>query len=211
MTRAHWIRVANLAWLTAVWVLLWGTVSVANVLGGLVVALVVTWLLPLPRVPVEGRVHPISVIELLAVVLWYSVLSAAQVAWAAVRPGPPPITGVLRHRVAIKSDLVLTLFIDALTVVPGTLVLEVDRRRRQVYIHVLDIGSEKAVAQFRTVVARYERFFIDAFERPEDWQPSAWQDVALRPRRWNRAGWAHARRRRTEHNQRLRRPTRKSP
>jgi multicomponent Na+:H+ antiporter subunit E len=47
-------------WLTFVWILLWGNISAANILSGLAVALVITYLLPLPPVPVEGRVHPIA-------------------------------------------------------------------------------------------------------------------------------------------------------
>ena len=44
-----------LCWLMLVWILLWGTFSAANVVSGLAVALVITVLLPLPAVPVEGR------------------------------------------------------------------------------------------------------------------------------------------------------------
>ena len=174
MTRAVALRFFVLIWLTFVWVLLWGNISAANVLGGLVVGALVMWALPLPRVPVEGRVHLLSLTKLGSVILWYSVMSSAQVAWAAIRPGPVPITGVLRHRVSIQSDLVLTLLIDALNLVPGTMVLEVDRRRRLLYIHVLDIGSDGAVEQFRRIVDRYERYFIQSFERPTDWKPAAW-------------------------------------
>ena len=44
------LRAMMLCWLTVVWVLLWGRVSGANVLGGLAVALLITVLLPLPLV-----------------------------------------------------------------------------------------------------------------------------------------------------------------
>ena len=37
----------------------------ANIIGGLAVALVITLLLPLPAVPVEGRVHPLSLLRLM--------------------------------------------------------------------------------------------------------------------------------------------------
>ncbi len=51
MTRERVLRVGILAWLTVVWILLWGTFSIANLLGGAVVGLLIMWLLPLPRVP----------------------------------------------------------------------------------------------------------------------------------------------------------------
>jgi multicomponent Na+:H+ antiporter subunit E len=62
------LRVAVICWLTLVWVLLWGTFSAANILSGLAIALLITWLLPLPAVPVEGRVHPLSLLRLLLTV-----------------------------------------------------------------------------------------------------------------------------------------------
>ena len=50
-----------------VWMLLWGNVSAANIIGGLAVALVITLLLPLPAVPIEGRLHPLSLLRLVVV------------------------------------------------------------------------------------------------------------------------------------------------
>ena len=86
------LRIWVLLWLVLVWILLWGDVSAANVCRGLAIALVITLLLPLPPVPVEGRVHPISLLRLIVQVAWYLVLSSTQVAWLAIRPGPPPLT-----------------------------------------------------------------------------------------------------------------------
>ena len=59
---------------------------------------------------IEGRVHPLALIRLIARrVGYYLVLSSVQVAWLAVKPGPPPLIAVLRAHVAVKSDLVLAL------------------------------------------------------------------------------------------------------
>ncbi|MFD1815188.1 Na+/H+ antiporter subunit E [Rhodococcus gannanensis] len=171
MSRATVLRIGTLTWLVFVWVLLWGNVSVANIVGGLLVAILITVLLPLPRVPVGGRIHVWSIVKLIGVSLWYAAQSSVQVAWLSVRPGPPPVTGVLRCRLAIKSDLVLTLCVDVLNLIPGTLVLEVDQVKRTVYVHVLDLGTDKAVHQFHRTVRRLERLFIEAFERPAEWAP----------------------------------------
>ena len=63
------------------------------------------WLLPLPRVPVGGLVHPLSLLALLAVIAYYAIESSIIVGWLAIRPAPPPVTGMLRVQLAIKSDL----------------------------------------------------------------------------------------------------------
>ena len=46
MNRKYGLRISLVCWLTAVWVLLWGTLSPANILAGLAVALLITLLLP---------------------------------------------------------------------------------------------------------------------------------------------------------------------
>ena len=152
--RSRLLRVWVLCWLMLVWVLLWGKVSPANIIGGLAVALVITLLLPLPAVPVEGRVHPLSLVRLIVVVAYQLVLSSLQVAWLAIRPGPPPLTAVLRARLSIKSDLVLALAVNIFNLIPGSMVLEIDQERRLIYVHVIDVGNEKAVDRFYRQIAQ---------------------------------------------------------
>jgi multicomponent Na+:H+ antiporter subunit E len=166
------LRTWVLCWLILVWNLLWGTLSAANILSGLAVALVITLLLPLPVVPVEGKVHPLSLLRLIATVAYYLVKSSVQVAWLAVKPGPPPLSAVLRAHLRLKSDLVLALAVNIFNLIPGSIVLEIDRARRILYMHVIDVGSDSAVSQFYRQVNTVERLLIAAFERDADWRPA---------------------------------------
>ena len=171
------VRLWTVSWLTFVWALLWGTVSWANVLAGLTAAIGVMVLLPLHRVPVEGRLHPVSIMLLLRRLVRDFFLSSMQVAWAAIRPARPPLGAVVRRRVAIKSDMVLTLAINYINLVPGTIVVEIDHRRRLLYIHVFDLSSPKKVQQFNKQIAFIERAFIHAFERDSEWHPSPYHGI----------------------------------
>jgi multicomponent Na+:H+ antiporter subunit E len=167
------LRVWVMCWLILVWILLWGTVSAANVLSGLAIALVITVLLPLPAVPIEGRVHPLSLLRLVLTVAYYLALSSVQVAWLAVKPGPPPLSAVLRAHLAIKSDLVLALAVNIINLIPGSIVLEIDQARRMIYVHVIDVGSERAVNRFYSQVADVERLMVVSFEREAHWRPAS--------------------------------------
>ncbi|WP_078354296.1 Na+/H+ antiporter subunit E [Mycobacteroides chelonae] len=165
------LRIWILVWLMLVWTMLWGNFSVANTVTGLLVALVITVLLPMPRLPVEGRLHVGSMIRLACTVAYYMVVSSLQVAWLAIRPGAPPLSAVLRAQLSVKSDLVMALLLNTLTIIPGSVVLEIDQERRLAYVHVLDVGSPKAVATFYAQLRQLERLFIAAFERDADWHP----------------------------------------
>jgi multicomponent Na+:H+ antiporter subunit E len=166
------LRAWVLIWLMLVWILLWGTVSAANIISGLVIALVITLLLPLPVVPTEGRVHPLSLMRLIGLVAWYLVLSSLQLAWLAVKPGSPPLSAVLRAHLAIKSDLVLALAVNIINLTPGTIVLEIDQVRRMIYVHVIDVGSDRAVTRFYRQIEQIERLLVASLEPEQHWRPA---------------------------------------
>ena len=174
--RRNLLRIWVVCWLVLVWILLWGNFSAANILSGLLVALVIIVLLPLPAVPVEGRVHPLSLVRLIVTVAYYLALSSVQVAFLAVKPGPPPLSAVLRAHLAVKSDLVLALAVNIFNLIPGSIVLEIDQSRRMLYMHVIDVGNERAVDRFYRQVTEVERMLVATFEREKDWRPSSEKD-----------------------------------
>ncbi|MCV7282796.1 Na+/H+ antiporter subunit E [Mycolicibacterium flavescens] len=171
--RSVLLRVWVVCWLVLVWNLLWGQFSAANVVSGLAVALLITLLLPLPPVPVEGKVHLLSLARLLITVVYRLVLSSFQVAALAIKPGPPPLSAVLRAHLSVKSDLVLALAVSIFNLIPGSIVLEIDQSRRMLYMHVIDVGSDRSVSRFYAQVAEVERLLVRTFERDEDWRPAS--------------------------------------
>lgn len=157
-------------WLTFAWVLLWGSLDVGTIAAGFLVAVGIMLVLPLPRVPVEGLVRPISTLWLIIMVGYLLVRSSLIVAWQSIRPQAPPVPAVLRAPMRLRSDFTLALAVNSLNLMPGGIVVRVDPVARYVYIHVLDTGTEKAVEAFYRQTAQVERLFQRAFERPEDWR-----------------------------------------
>ncbi|WP_235659462.1 Na+/H+ antiporter subunit E, partial [Mycobacteroides abscessus] len=82
------------------------------------------------------------------------------------RPPPRASSTGIDH-----CSLVMALLMNTLTIIPGSVVLEIDQERRLAYVHVLDVGSPKAVASFYAQLRQLERLFISAFERDVDWHP----------------------------------------
>ena len=165
-------RVCMTLWLAFAWVLLWGSVEVGTIVSGLIVATVVMVVLPLPRVPVEGLLRPLSTVWLVLVVAYYLIRSSIVVAWLSIRPKAPPRSAVLRAPMRLKSDFTLALAVNTLNLLPGGIVVRVDPVARYVYVHVLDAGTDEAVEQFRRQTAHVEQLYLRAFERDEDWRPS---------------------------------------
>lgn len=159
-----------LLWLTAVWVGLWGSLTAANVLGGLLVAAV---LLALPsgvRPPVDpaGRdcsagLRPLALLRFATFFGYDLVRASLQVAALALRPRPLLRQAVVAVPVEGASDALLTLLANAISLTPGTLTLDVDRQRAMLYVHVLNVGVEPgAVEQVRRDIMALEALAIRA-------------------------------------------------
>lgn len=160
-----------LGWLTVVWVGLWGSLTAANVLGGLVVAVLLLVALPLPEVTTRGRVRPLALGRLLAVFAYELVKASLTVVRQVVDPRASIRQAVVAVPVVGTSDQLLTLLADAVSLTPGTLALEIDRELAVLYVHVLDLGGEDGAAEdVRRSIMRMERLILEALGPAEQVQ-----------------------------------------
>ena len=157
-------------WLTAVWVGLWGSLTPANVLGGLLVA---ATLLALPLSGGDAHAGPASSVRpaaLLRFVAFFAVdlvRASLQVVVLVLRPRARLRQAVVAVPVAGASDALLTVLANAISLTPGTLTLEVDRARSTLYVHVLQVGEgPDAVEKVRRDILALERLAIRAVGTP---------------------------------------------
>lgn len=163
--RAPWwrrLRLLRVAWLAVVWVLLWGTFSWANLLGGIVVALAVLVAFPLPAVSSDGGLRPLGLLRVVLDVARDLAVSSVQVAWQSVRPGPPPRSSIVALEVPDDSELLMALLVECLSLVPGSVVVEADAAARTLWAHVLGAGDTAGVARFRRQSDRLVRDLMAA-------------------------------------------------
>jgi len=159
--RAVAVQWPTMVWLTVVWVLLWGDLRIGNVLAGLIIALAVTVLLPLPAVASGGRLRPLGLVRLVAWFVRDLVVASVQVSVQAFRPGPP-VSAVIGVRLRSSSDLYLTLTAELCSLVPGSIVVEAHRLTRTLYLHVLDVETAGGVEAARQSVLDQEERVLRA-------------------------------------------------
>lgn len=158
-----WRRVAGVqwwtvGWLVVVWVLLWGDVSVANVLAGLVLGTAVVVGLRMAPIDFHGRVRPLGVLVLVSRFAVDLVRASVEVAWLALRPRTTPRGAVIGVQLRSTCDLYLTLTAELCSLVPGSLIVEAYRNTGMLYVHVLDVAHSGGVeAARRAVLAQEER------------------------------------------------------
>lgn len=152
-----------LLWLTVVWVGLWGSVTAANVLGGMSVAVLLVLALPLTEVREDDDVRALPLLRFVAYFAVDLVRASMQVALLVLRPRPLLRQAVLAVPVRGASDRLLTLLANAISLTPGTLTLEVDRPRSTLYVHVIDVGPDpQALERVRASILKVEHLAVQA-------------------------------------------------
>jgi multicomponent Na+:H+ antiporter subunit E len=146
-----------LVWLTLVWMALWQDISFANVVSGLLIALVISLVFPLPRLRLAERIHPGHFVVLVGRFLFDIVVASFQVAWLTIQFHKQPRSVVMAVPLRSRSDFVMTLTAEMSSLVPGTLAVEARRHTHTVYIHVLDLGDETVEVMRERVLAQEER------------------------------------------------------
>ncbi|WP_168916244.1 Na+/H+ antiporter subunit E [Microcella flavibacter] len=156
--------------LVLLWMMLWGSVTPFTIVTGVVVALLVTRAFYLPPVELSGRFNPWWFLVLLGRFAVDLVRASFEVAWQAMRPRGVTRNAVIRVDLTTRNDFVLTGTALAVSLVPGSVVLEVDRPHSVLYIHSLGIETPEQVAHAHDSVLAYERRILRALGSREEWE-----------------------------------------
>lgn len=151
-----------LLWGTAMWVLLWGSLTWSSVIGGVLVAYLVLVFFPLPRVHFRLKVRPVSLVILILRFIYDVVVSSVHVAWLVVRPGPT-VRGVVMDMELAGDDVLLqTMTAEMVTLVPGSVAIDLDARNRILTIHALNVTNRVEAESFRHMVRAQEARILRA-------------------------------------------------
>lgn len=148
--------------LVLTWMLLWREISWLSLLSGVLVSIIAMRMFYLPPVELAGRFNVWWAFRYLVYFLWHLAAASVQVAWLAIRPGPPPKTAILAMKLVTSSDFILTMVGLTVSLIPGSLVVEVDRFRSILYLHVLDTPTQREIRQMRVQTKHIERLLIKA-------------------------------------------------
>ena len=177
---------AMLLWLTVLWIALWGNLSWANVVGGILVALGVVTFSRLGAPSLKPTYfRPAWALWYVLVVLWKLVQSNVRLAYEAVRPHIDTHTAIIAVPMRGGSDAVVNLVANSITLTPGTMTIEVKRHDRvrsgasddpsttpagvTLYVHGM---FAKDVESVRHDVLVFEALALRAFGSAEDYERS---------------------------------------
>jgi multicomponent Na+:H+ antiporter subunit E len=159
-----------LLWLTLVWTALWRDLSLGNLLAGALVGAFVLVLFPLPRLVVDVRVHPAAFVVLVVRFLADVVRASLSVAWRAVGPGAVPHGSIVTVQLRSRDELFQTVTAQLVSLVPGSVVVELDSPRGLLSVHVFTARTATDLAAARASVLAQEDRVLRALaaHQPED-------------------------------------------
>lgn len=163
-----WQQFPLLLVLVVVWMMMWGQVSLLSVTSGILVAFVVVSVFYLPPVELTGRINLFWTFMFVGGFLTEVVVASFQVAWLTVRPAPPPKNSVVAVHLRTRSDVIMLLVAIVLSLIPGSIVVEVDRPRSILYLHVLNTADHAAVERFRAKALWVEERLVRAIGSRDD-------------------------------------------
>lgn len=160
-------RLPQVLGLTLVWVALWGVLSVKIVVGGVLVAVAVAVLFPMPlldRIPFR----PVPLLKVIGYVLVDLARSGFAVAWVTLRDGPRARAGIVGVPLLTRSGRVIMVVAGALALSPGSYVLQIDRRRGVVYVYALGLTAPSDADRVREQVLTLQRSVVEAFGHADE-------------------------------------------
>lgn len=160
--KRFWRQLPFFLWLVALWMLLWGQFTLLAFLSGVVVAVVVTRVFRLPPVELSGRVNLWWGLVFVVTFLGALVRGSLTVAWQILNPFRYPGTAVIAVPLRTDDDLIMTHVGVTASLIPGSLILEADRERRILYLHVVGVDSAKDLEAQRASILRWERRIVMA-------------------------------------------------
>lgn len=175
---------AMMLWLVVLWITLWGSVTWANVFGGLAVAVAVVLFARLDAVSLQATYfRPHWAMWYLLVLIWKLLESNVRLAYEILTPGISTHTGIIAVPMRGGSDAVINLVANSITLTPGTMTIDVKRWDVDgdgiddgdgdsvvLYVHGMYTRDIEAV---RHDVLRLEALALRAFGNPEDYARAA--------------------------------------
>lgn len=148
--------------LLAVWLLLWGSASPANILSGLAVVAVLFVVVPSsrPLLPTH-MIRPWGLLRLAGFFVVNIVTSNVVLSWAILSPRARLRTGVIRVPLTTADLGIATMVTNITALTPGSMVVQIDHDASSavLWVHILTPGDPELVARR---VSALERHCIEA-------------------------------------------------
>ncbi|OSM42759.1 Na+/H+ antiporter subunit E [Nesterenkonia sp. PF2B19] len=149
-----------IAFLSFLWMAMWQDFTLGTLIVGAVLGTAVVRLFYLPPLRGSGRINIWWVLVFTVRFLAKMVAASFQVAWIAVVRGPKVRNSIISVQLRSHDDFIVTVTGHALALVPGSLVIDVDRTTATLYLHCLNVTDDHDAERIRQDALRTEALVL---------------------------------------------------
>lgn len=160
-------RLARVLFLTTIWVLFWGELSLANALSGVCLSLLLITLAPDTSTAAapNSKVRLVPIARLVALLLAQLLRSNMQVLHKILQRQARLRSAVVVCPLQVPSDRMMTFLANVMSLSPDTIPIALHTEPARIVLHVFDLDEPSVV---RDEVALLERRAVEAFGTVEE-------------------------------------------
>ncbi|MBO8151573.1 MAG: Na+/H+ antiporter subunit E [Candidatus Marinimicrobia bacterium] len=151
-----------------VWVALTSIRDIQEVIAGVVVALIVSLLAGHFFIKEKSTGRPLrrffyGVVYIFKF-LWEMFKANLHVAYIVINPRLPINPGIVKIKTSLKKDIGITALANSITLTPGTLTVDVNEKKGELYIHWIDVEDTEVDKATQKIGGRFEKILLEVFE-----------------------------------------------
>lgn len=156
------VSLSMTAWLLLVWVAVFSSLAPLTLLSGLVLALAVQLILPMPSHRGVWHLRIWPTVVLVTRFIWDLVVAGVQVSWLVISGRDHP-DGIVECRMRSNNPIYATIVAAMTSMIPGTIVIQIDLTKQVMYLHCLNLPIQGGADGIRQATAAQEERVLLAF------------------------------------------------
>ena len=151
-----------------VWIALTSIRDTQEVIAGLIVSVLVALIAGQFLITTEKQKHPIhrvfSAILYFFKFLWEMIKANFHVAYLVLHPNVPIKPGIVKIKTKLTKDTAITVLTNSITLTPGTLTVDVNPKKNEIYVHWIDVKSQDVKEATDMIGGKFEGRLTEVFE-----------------------------------------------
>lgn len=95
---------------------------------------------------------------------WEMIKANFEVAYLVIHPKVPIKPGIVKIKSKLTKDSALTILSNSITLTPGTLTIDINKDKQELYIHWINVKTDKVEEATESIGSRFEKILMEVFE-----------------------------------------------
>lgn len=151
-----------------VWIALTDIKSYEEVLVGILLSVMVSLLAGQFLVTTQKSQYPLRRIMYFIIYVfkffWEMIKANFEVAYLVIHPLLPIKPGIVKIKTKLNKDSAITVLCNSITLTPGTLTVDANREKQEIYIHCIKAEIESVDESTKRIGQKFENILMEVFE-----------------------------------------------